>query len=259
MREAINQNRTVQLVLLGVLLLAGGFLFLKVTKGSGSQSGATASTSSATAGATGSGSTDSGGVAAGFGSTVASASPDRVCLGGSAGSAPAVPANLIPGPSLPKSLIAGLPARVTASPCSSCAPAASTTRWCTARSRRLNGSRGLSVYATKAQHIARYAWITQGVNLTDLPALVVLLPRKLSKGVPTASVSYGFRDAASVLQAAKDALYRGPDPPLLPPLAMPSPSQLRDEQDAGAASLDLADEFGGRCQAGGGGPRRCRA
>jgi hypothetical protein len=74
----------------------------------------------------------------------------------------------------------------------------------------LHGVGGLSVYSTKAQHIARYAWITQGVNVTDLPALVVLLPRKLSKGVPTASVSYGFRDAASVLQAAKDALYRGP-------------------------------------------------
>ena len=74
----------------------------------------------------------------------------------------------------------------------------------------LHGVGGLSVYSTKAQHIARYAWITQGVNLTDLPALVVLLPRKLSKGVPTASVSYGFRDAASVLQAARDALYRGP-------------------------------------------------
>ena len=211
MREAINQNRTVQLVLLGVLLLGGGFLLMKVTKGSGSQSGATASTSSATAGATGSGSTDSGGVAA----TAApldgsvSASSAGSSSTGSAGSAPAVPANLIPGPSLPKSLLAsykrgdGVALLVMR--------AGGIDDAMVRRSvELLHGVSGLSVYATKAQHIARYAWITQGVNLTDLPALVVLLPRKLSKGVPTASVSYGFRDAASVLQAARDALYRGP-------------------------------------------------
>jgi hypothetical protein len=211
MREAINQNRTVQLVLLGVLLVGGGFLFMKVTKGSGSQSGATASTSSATAGATGSGSTDSGGVAA----TAApldgsvSASSAGSASTGSAGSTPAVPTNLIPGPSLPKSLLAsykrgdGVALLVMR--------AGGIDDAMVHRSvQLLHGVSGLTVYSTKAQHIARYAWITQGVNLTDLPALVVLLPRKLSKGVPTASVSYGFRDAASVVQAAKDALYRGP-------------------------------------------------
>jgi hypothetical protein len=211
MREAINQNRTVQLVLLGVLLLGGGFLLMKVTKGSGSQSGATASTSSATPGATGSGSTDSGGVAA----TAApldgsvSASSAGTASSGSAQSAAAVPANLIPGPSLPKSLLAsyrrgdGVALLVRRAGGIDDAMVRHSVQL-------LHGVRGLSVYSTKAQQIARYAWITQGVNLTDLPALVVLLPRKLSKGVPTASVGYGFRDAASVLQAARDALYRGP-------------------------------------------------
>jgi hypothetical protein len=205
MRDAINQNRTVQLVLLGVLLLAGGFLFMKVTKGSGSQSGATASTSSATAG---SGSSDSGGVAATAAPLDGSVSTSSAGSA-SSGSAPAVPANLIPGPSLPKSLLTsykrgdGVALLVTR--------AGGIDDAMVRRSvELLHGVSGLSVYSTRAQHIARYAWITQGVNLTDLPALVVLLPRKVSKGVPTASVSYGFRDAASVLQAAKDALYRGP-------------------------------------------------
>ena len=68
----------------------------------------------------------------------------------------------------------------------------------------------VKLYVTKAQHIARYTWLTQGVNVTDLPALVVLRPRKLTKGTPTAAVSYGFRDGASVLQAVEDGLYRGP-------------------------------------------------
>jgi hypothetical protein len=211
MREAINQNRTVQLVLLGVLLVGGGFLFMKVTKGSGSPSAAAPSTASAVPGVTGSGSTDSGGVAATAApldgsvsaSSTGSASTD------SAGSTPAVPANLIPGPSLPKSLLAsykrgnGVALLVVRAGGIDDAMVHHSVQL-------LHGVGGLSVYSTKAQHIARYAWITQGVNVTDLPALVVLLPRKLSKGVPTASVSYGFRDAASVLQAAKDALYRGP-------------------------------------------------
>jgi hypothetical protein len=68
----------------------------------------------------------------------------------------------------------------------------------------------VKVYVTKAKGIARYAWLTQGVNVTDLPALVVLRPRKLTDGKATATVSYGFRDAPSVLQAVKDAVYRGP-------------------------------------------------
>jgi hypothetical protein len=205
MRTAINQNRTLQLVLLGVLALAGGFLLLTVTKGSGGQSSATQSTSSASAGATGSGSTDSGGVAA-IAAPVGASSPTST---GSAQSAPAVPANLVPGPSLPKSLLAsykrgdGVALLVIR--------AGGIDDAMVRRSvELLHGVSGLSVYSTKAQHIARYAWITQGVNLTDLPALIILLPRRLSKGVPTASISYGFRDAASVLQAARDALYHGP-------------------------------------------------
>jgi hypothetical protein len=69
---------------------------------------------------------------------------------------------------------------------------------------------GIAVFTTRARGIARYARITQGAGVSRVPALVVVRPRDLSKGTPTAEVRYGFRTAASVIQAVRDALYRGP-------------------------------------------------
>ena len=63
---------------------------------------------------------------------------------------------------------------------------------------------------TNAGHIARYSRITQGVNVDRVPALIVLRPRHLTQGTPTATLSYGFRGPESVDQAIRDALYKGP-------------------------------------------------
>jgi hypothetical protein len=200
MRTAINENRTLQLVLLGVLAVAGGFMLLRGSGGSGSESSAPTPSASA-----------DGGVAATpaplDGSTTAGGSAPA--SSGAGQSAPAVPANLIPGAGLPKSLLAsyrhgnGVALLVVRAGGVDDALVRSSLNG-------LNAVPKLSVYVTKAKQIARYAWLTQGVDLTELPALVILRPRGLSKGVPTASVSYGFRDAKSILQAAKDALYQGP-------------------------------------------------
>lgn len=67
----------------------------------------------------------------------------------------------------------------------------------------------VSVFVVPASKIARYAAITQGVGVNRVPALVVLRPKSLSHGIPTASVSYGYQDAQSVVQAVVDARYRG--------------------------------------------------
>jgi hypothetical protein len=203
MRSAINDNRTVQLVLLGILALAGGFILLKA--GGGSSTPPATSSASTTPG---SAPADSSGVASTAapldGSTTAGGSS------GAAGPAPTVPASLIPGSGMPKSLLAsyrrgdGVALLVVRDGGIDDALVHDSLG-------ELNGLPKLSVYATKAKRIARYAWLTQGVDVTELPALVILRPRRLTKGVPTASVSYGFRGAGSVLQAAKDGLYRGPN------------------------------------------------
>jgi hypothetical protein len=198
MRKAINENRTVQLALLGVIALLGGLFLLKAKGGGGESSAATpaAVTPAPPAAPTG----------------TATTATTALPVAGSAtptASGAAVPANLIPGPGLPKGLLAayhdgdaivllvrragGIDDAMVHDSVGS-----------------LRALPGVAVYVTKAKHIARYAWLTQGVNVTDLPALVVLRPRNLSKHAATASVSYGFRDSASVLQAVKDELYRGP-------------------------------------------------
>lgn len=68
------------------------------------------------------------------------------------------------------------------------------------------------VFVTKVKDVSNYSRITEGVDLDRTPALVIVRPKSLTDGpMPTAVVSYGFRGRASVGQALKDALYKGPD------------------------------------------------
>ena len=75
---------------------------------------------------------------------------------------------------------------------------------------QLRGRSDLAVFVTHAGQIARYARITEGVDVNRVPALIVVRPRRLVHGAPTATVSYGFRGPDSVQQAVRDALYDGP-------------------------------------------------
>jgi hypothetical protein len=67
----------------------------------------------------------------------------------------------------------------------------------------------VAVFTTNARGIGRYSRIARGVDVSRVPALVVVRPRDLSEGVPQATVSYGFRGPDSVDQAVRDALYEG--------------------------------------------------
>jgi hypothetical protein len=75
---------------------------------------------------------------------------------------------------------------------------------------RLHSVPGVAVFTSLARGIARYTRITQGVNVDRVPALVVVRPRDLTAGTPTAEVRYGFTSPASVVQQVRDALYNGP-------------------------------------------------
>lgn len=67
------------------------------------------------------------------------------------------------------------------------------------------------VFVTHAFGLARYSRIAQGVDVDRVPALIVLRPKRLSNGsLPVASINYGFRGPASVLQSVRDAEYKGP-------------------------------------------------
>lgn len=69
----------------------------------------------------------------------------------------------------------------------------------------------LATFVVPVDQTPRYTAITQPVQLDRAPALIVVRPRRLSQGPPTASISYGFQSIATVAQAVTDAEYRGPE------------------------------------------------
>jgi hypothetical protein len=75
---------------------------------------------------------------------------------------------------------------------------------------RLEGMPGVANFLVPAEKIARYAAITEGVGVERVPALVVLEPRSVDRSAPAATVSYGFQSDASIVQAVRDAGYKGP-------------------------------------------------
>jgi hypothetical protein len=75
---------------------------------------------------------------------------------------------------------------------------------------RLDGMPGVTNFVVPADKVARYAAITEGVGVERVPALVVLEPRRVDSSVPAATVSYGFQNDASIVQAVRDAGYKGP-------------------------------------------------
>jgi hypothetical protein len=209
MREALNNNPMVQIAVIGVLVLVVGLFFMmNMKKGSGSSdssSESSAAPSSVVPGTT----------------SPTTVSPDGTASAApsAAGSVPAAPVPsagtvsadaLIPGPGLPAPVVrawksgdaivllvvrgGGIDDRLVRGSVQS-----------------LSGDAGVSVFVTRAKDVARYSRITQGVGVTQTPALVVVRPRRESGSVPEAQVSYGFRNSQSVVQAVDDALYSGRD------------------------------------------------
>lgn len=74
---------------------------------------------------------------------------------------------------------------------------------------RLEGRDDVAVFVVKAKKIARYSRITQGVQVSQTPALVVVSPRSRKGSELVASVSYGFRSPQSIDTAVDSALYEG--------------------------------------------------
>ncbi len=72
---------------------------------------------------------------------------------------------------------------------------------------KLDAIGNVATFVVPTHQIVRYVSITQGVDLSRVPALVVIRPKNLSHGYDPASVHYGFQSAQSVVQAAVDARY----------------------------------------------------
>ena len=68
-----------------------------------------------------------------------------------------------------------------------------------------------TVIVVPAKQISRYASVTVGLDVGQLPALIAMRPKSLSHGAPQAIVAYGYQTPQSVYQTIVDASYKGPE------------------------------------------------
>jgi hypothetical protein len=211
-RQALNDNPVAQIAVLGVLAVLVGFLLLtRMSSNSGGESSATPTTASDAA-ATPAPAIDSApsttppttstGEQPATGSEGATVPPAGSASGAAVG-------EFVAGPGLPASVVKAYRADKTVVLLVLKHGGIDDGQV----RQHLEGQRGRSdvaLFVTYAGRIARYSRIAQGVDLNRVPALIVLRPRHLTHGTPTASVSYGFRGPESVDQAISDALYKGP-------------------------------------------------
>ena len=210
MRKSLNDNPLMTIGVVTVLGIVVAFMLLShLSKGSGSSAPSTATTPSGTAAVPGTGAS----VPATGTATPAVTDPAATASAPAATPTAAPAAGLgafAPGPGLPKAVVDayeggdivallvlkrnGIDDRAVR-----------------AAVNRIQKTPKVAVFQTYAQRVARYSRIAEGVDLNRVPAMIVMRPRDVSKGTPTATVSYGFGSAASIAQAFRDAAYKGPD------------------------------------------------
>jgi hypothetical protein len=189
MREKLNDNPMAQMAVIGVLIVAAGFLLLS-TMGGGSE--------------------------AEEGSEVGTTEPTTISV---SGEPEAEATGVTPVPALPPEAAASAP---PPPPAVTRAFDANQTvailfvrnggiddKLVRESAARLESEPDVSFFTVPASRIARYASIAQGVAVDRVPALVVLRPKKLAGDIPQASVQHGFQSSESIVQAVVDARYKG--------------------------------------------------
>jgi hypothetical protein len=196
MRRALNENPVAQAALIGLLAVGVAFLLLTRVMNSNSQGDAAEPVAESPIAAV---PADPGASAV----TPAAGTP-----AGQTGAGATAATDFVAGP--------GLPASVVNAYDDGSAVVLLVTRKAGIEDKRMRaivgqarGVGNVAVFTTNAHGIARYSRIAGGVDVSRVPALVVIRPRKFHDAVPMASVSYGFRGPESVKQAVRDALYDG--------------------------------------------------
>jgi hypothetical protein len=198
-RDKLNENPIVQLALIGVLLVVGVIFLLKPGGGEEAEEPSAGEVTATVNGATATGTTP--------GEAVEGA-VESLEEGGATASAE-VPAT-IPAPPPPAPITAAYDAGKTVVLLvvhdggidDALAKAAASS---------LASVPKAALFVVPAANVARYAAITIGLDVSQVPALVVMRPKGLSHGVPQATVEYGFQTPQSIVQAVRDAAYKGPE------------------------------------------------
>jgi hypothetical protein len=218
MRKALNDNPMVQISVLGVgLILVGFLLFTRMSGGKektevppNAPIGATADASAAPAvdGAAPTGSVPP--------ATSTPAAGTAAPVAGASGTTVAPTASVDPeawrkpGPGLPKEVVDAW-ARGDVVALLVVRESGIDDRLVKDSARQLSGDSRVAYFVTPAEKVAKFSRITQAVGLNRVPALVVIRPKDVAGAPPQAQVSYGFRNAQSVVQTVRDAAYKGKD------------------------------------------------
>jgi hypothetical protein len=197
-RQAINENPIAQAAVIGLLVVAVAFLMLtRVMNSNGGDSESATESSVAAA------PVEPAADAATPAPTDAAPTPAPDTASG-----PGAAGEFVAGPGLPESVVAAYD--------NGQAVVLLVTRKAGIEDQRLKAMVGsargvgnVTVFTTNAHGIGRYSRIARGVDVSRVPALIVVRPKNVSDGVPQATVSYGFRGPDSVEQAVRDALYEG--------------------------------------------------
>jgi hypothetical protein len=206
MRQAINENPVVQVVLLGVLGIVVAFLFMTRVMGQDEGADSDAATPAPTT----------------SGAVPAPSTPDPTAASAPTAVEPsaAVPAastGFEAGPGLPESVVSAYEAGDVVVLLVVNREGTEDRRLEAEVEERLQGRSDTSVFVVAAKDVSRYSRIAEGVNLDRVPALVVLEPRRQVEGdLPGATINYGFRGPESVEQALRDVLYDGRELPYHP-------------------------------------------
>jgi hypothetical protein len=202
MREKLNENPRAQVALVGLLIVAVGFLLVTRMGGGDESSAPTTEVAATVNGVTGTGSTP--------GEAVEGAVENLEARAETATTSAAV---------LPASMpVDPLPHRISVAYKSGktvvllfVRDGGIDDRIVDRATKALDSLSGVYLHVVPAQQIAQYASVTVGIGLSRVPALVVLRPRRVSKGRMEASVDYGYQTPKTVVQAVRDARYQGPE------------------------------------------------
>jgi hypothetical protein len=196
-RKALNENPLAQAAAIGALAILAAFLLLTRVMGQGSAGEPAATTTPAASEVTAE--APSPAPVAGASETPPPATPDTVPSGEGFEAGPGLPSSVVDAYDEGKTVVLLV---VRTEGIDDRALALTTTALAT-RSE-------VELIVFPAKRIARYSRIASGVDVNRVPALVVISPKKLNHGgLPTATVSYGFRGPGSVVQAVEDAEYKG--------------------------------------------------
>lgn len=193
MRDKLNESKAAQVGLVAVLVVVAAFFFLKSKGGGESEGGEAAPKATLTL--------EAGGESVSISATAAPGSPTGM------GELPtSLPAAKAPPQAFTLAYDSGEPVALLI-----VHDGGIDDSWTKLALKQVARVERVATFVVPAKKIADYASVTVGLDVNQVPALIVMRPKDLSHGAPQASVLYGYQTPESVYRAVRDAVYTGPE------------------------------------------------